>query len=53
MKATMYQNVVKNVAASGPTGVAIHIHHTVAAFHSTNISAAHPAMRHQSRAESP
>jgi hypothetical protein len=34
-------------------GVAIHIHHTVTTFQPTNVRAAHPAMRHQSRAEEP
>ena len=47
-----FQNVEKSVAVIGPAGVAIHTHHIVAAFHNTNVSAAHPAIRHQSRAES-
>ena len=49
----MHQKVVKNAAARGPIGVAIHTHHTVAAFHRRNVRAAHPAMRRQSRADAP
>ncbi len=45
----MLRNVEASVAATGPTGVAYQIHHTVAAFHSTNASAAQPNMPHQPR----
>ena len=37
----------------GPAGVAIHTHQIVAAFQSTNVRAAQPAIRHQSLAEGP
>ena len=49
MKASMLRNVEASVAATGPTGVAYQIHHTVAAFHSTNARAAQPNMPHQPR----
>ena len=49
MKAKRLSDAETSVAATGPTGVAYPIHHTVAAFHSTKTSAAHPSMPHQPR----
>ena len=51
MKAIMLKNVEASVAATGPTGVAFHIHHTVATFHSAKVSAAQPNMRRHERRE--
>ena len=53
MKAIRFRVVEASVAATGPTGVAYQIHHTVSTFQSAKASAAHPNMRHQSRRESP
>ena len=49
MKAIMLSVVEASVAATGPTGVAFHIHHTVEMFHSAKVSAAQPNMRHHER----
>ncbi len=49
MKATRFSVVDASVAATGPTGVAFHIHQMVAMFHSAKASAAHPSMRHHER----
>ena len=42
MKAIMLSVVEASVAATGPTGVAFHIHQTVEMFHSAKVSAAQP-----------
>ena len=41
------------MAVIGPAGVAIHTHQIVAAFQSTKVKAAQPAIRHQSLADGP
>ena len=51
MKAAMFTVVEARVAATGPTGVAFQIHHTVQMFHRAKVRAAHPNMCHQARRE--
>ena len=45
----MLSSVEASVAATGPTGVAFQIHHTVAAFHPVKTSSAQPKTRHHER----
>ena len=52
MNAKVLSVVEASVAATGPTGVAYQIHHTVAAFHSAKVSAAQPSTRRHERRES-
>lgn len=47
----MLRKTEASVAATGPTGVAYHIHQTVIAFHKAKVSAAQPKTFHHERRE--
>ena len=49
----MLHQVDTMVAATGPTGVAFHIHQTVATFHNMRVRSAQPSIAKVSRTESP